>query len=96
MTPEGRLKAQCRKLANTCNLPFWNIEGKGTNGVPDTLCGKYPLGSGVILIEFKRPGQRPNPQQERRIQELQRAGLAAGWADSFERYCELIGYESDL
>jgi hypothetical protein len=96
MTPEGKLKQKCRKLALRLGLLYWNIEGKGVNGIPDTICGKYPKGSGVIILEAKREGKEPTEQQEKRIRELRECGQPADWYDSYERFAELIGYDTDL
>lgn len=95
-TPEGRLKARCRKLALRLGLLFANVEGKSFNGWPDTECGKYPKGSGIKHIEFKAEGRLPTEQQLRRIEEINEAGGDAAWCDNFERFAELIGYELDL
>jgi hypothetical protein len=95
-TPEGVLKGKCRKLALRLKLIYWNIEGKGVNGIPDTIVGKYPRGSGVIILEAKREGKEPTEQQEKRIRELRESGQDADWYDSYERFCELIGYDLSL
>lgn len=95
-TPEGILKSKCRKLALRLKLIYWNIEGKGVNGIPDTIVGKYPRGSGVIILEAKREGKEPTEQQEKRIRELRESGQDADWYDSYERFCELIGYDLSL
>lgn len=91
MTPEGQIKADCRKIAKRYGLIFWNQEGKAINGVPDTKCGKYPKGSGVMDIEFKRPGKEPTEQQQRRIDEINEAGGEAGWCDSVAGWKQLVG-----
>lgn len=96
VTPEGKLKAKCRKLCLRLRLIYWNIEGKGVNGIPDTIVGKYPRGSGVIILEAKREGKEPTEQQEKRIRELRESGQDADWYGSYERFCELIGYDLDL
>lgn len=96
MTPEGKVKQKCRKLALRLGLIYWNIEGKGINGIPDTVCGKYPKGSGIIILEAKREGKEPTEQQEKRIRELRESGQDADWYDSYERFAELIGYDLDL
>lgn len=94
--PEGQLKDECRKIALRLKLLFRAVEGKGFGGWPDNACGKYPPGSGLMHIEFKREGEEPTEQQWKRINEIRAAGGEADWADSVERYCELIGYELDL
>lgn len=95
MTPEGRLKAQCRKTAKMHKMLFANVEGKQYNGWPDTECGKWPLGSGIIKIEFKRPGKAPTEQQMKRINEIRAAGGEADWCDSYERWRQLVGLDAD-
>jgi hypothetical protein len=96
-TPEGKLKERCRKLARDKLKLFWaNVEGKAFNGFPDTEVGKFPAGSGIIHIEFKREGLKPTEQQLRRIDEINAAGGEAGWTDTFEGFCKLIGYDLDL
>lgn len=100
MTPEGKLKAECRKIARRHGLPFWNVEGKGIKGIPDTYVGKYPLGSGVMLLEAKRPGVHldindPLDQQAKRIREIRAAGGEADWYNSVERFRQLIGLDHD-
>lgn len=96
-TPEGKLKERCRKLARDKLKLLWaNVEGKGFNGFPDTVVGKYPAGAGVIILEAKREGKEPTEQQYKRIAELRAAGAEADWYDTFERFCELIGYDPEL
>lgn len=104
-TPEGKLKEDARKLARDKLKLFWaNIEGKAIKGIPDTMVGKYPKGSGVIHLEAKRPDkvctqedfERLYPTQWRRILEIRANGGEADWYNSMERFCELIGYDPDL
>lgn len=100
MTPEGQLKADCRKVAKRHKLLFVNVEGKGYKGWPDTACGKFPAGSGMIHIEFKRPGvvldmtDALDPQV-RRIKEIRAAGGEADWCNSYERWRQLVGLDAD-
>lgn len=87
--PEGIIKDDCREVAKEEDLIFWQIEGKSRNGVPDTLAGR--VAGGCMLIEFKRPGQKPNEQQWLRIYELREAGQLAWWTDSVDGYKRLVG-----
>lgn len=95
--PEGILKDECRdKHARPNDLLFIQVEGKAYNGFPDTLAGK--ASGGGILVEFKKFGERPRPQQWLRIWELRDAGIEAWWCDSVEMYRRLVrldpgGYE---
>lgn len=49
-------------------------------GYPDRMFVS-PQGH-TIFIEFKRPGQKPTPIQEHRLNELQKRGIPATWCDS--------------
>ena len=95
-TPEGKLKERCRGLCKRLGLFWANVEGKGFNGFPDTVVGKYPAGSGLIMLEAKRAGKEPTEQQYKRIAEIREAGGEADWCDTFEGFCEKIGYDPDL
>jgi hypothetical protein len=95
-TPEGKLKERCRGLCKRLGLFWANVEGKGFNGLPDTMVGLYPAGRGIIILEAKRPTKEPTEQQWKRINEIRAAGGLADWYDNFERFCELIGYDPDL
>lgn len=100
MTPEGKLKKDCRNIAKRNGLLFANVEGKQYNGWPDTECGKYPKGSGLIKIEFKRPGvildmTDKEDQQVKRIREIRAAGGEADWCNSVERWRQLVGLDAD-
>lgn len=91
--PEGRIKDECRTdHADPNDLIFWQIEGKSRNGIPDTIAGK--VSGGTMLIEFKVPGRKPNPQQYLRIWELRNAGAEAWWCDSVEGYRRLVGLDA--
>lgn len=104
MTPEGKLKQDCRKIAKKLELFWANVEGKGFNGFPDTEVGTYPPGSGIIHLEAKRPDvaltqaqfELKYEQQWKRICEIREAGGKADWYNSIPRFCELIGYDTDL
>lgn len=86
--PEGKIKDQCRKDAEADARLFWQVEGKGRNGVPDTLAER--LRGGCMMIEFKRLNEKPTEQQYLRIYELREAGMEAWWCDSFDGYRALI------
>ena len=89
--PEGKIKDECRKLAEGAGLIFWQIEGKSRNGVPDTLASK--TNGGAVFIEFKVPGKEPNEQQYLRIHELRSEGIEAWWTDSVEGYRRIVGLD---
>lgn len=56
-------------------------------GWPDRLF----LGYGAsIFIEFKRPGERPDPLQEYRIAEIRKHGIPAFWCDNTVEAIDLL------
>ena len=75
MTPEGKLKSDCRKIAKAHGLMFHNVEGKAVNGIPDTIC-EHVDQLGVVWCEFKRPDGTGiiSEQQEERASEIRRSG----------------------
>jgi len=87
--PEGLIKDQCRdEHARPNDLLFYQVEGKSCNGFPDTVAGK--MSGGVIFIEYKTPGKKPNAQQFLRIWELRNAGAEAWWCSSVAEYRKLV------
>lgn len=87
--PEGKIKDECRKIAIREALIFIQIEGKSTNGVPDTLCST--VGGRALILEFKVPGKEPTEQQWMRIYDLRQAGINAWYATSVEEWEMLVG-----
>jgi hypothetical protein len=87
--PEGQIKDDCRPIAKAWTLPFWQIEGKQRNGVPDTLTAH--LDGYAVLLEFKVPGKQPNDQQWLRIHELRQAGISAWFVTSVEQFEMMVG-----
>lgn len=64
----------------------------GVRGAPDRLFGR---GGHSTLIEFKRDGEVPTPQQMRRHEELrQDFGFRVEWTDSYAEACEILGIPS--
>lgn len=57
------------------------------NGIPDRL---YIRDGVTLFVEYKRPGELPRPQQEKRMAELRAKGVHAVWVDSVERAKELL------
>jgi hypothetical protein len=87
--PEGKIKDECRKIAVREALVFIQIEGKSTNGVPDTLCST--VSGSALILEFKVPGKEPTEQQWMRIYELRQAGINSWYATSVEEWEMLVG-----
>jgi len=62
-------------------------------GLPDRIC--FIPGGLVVLVELKRPGQRPRKNQERQLQFFRKLGFQATWADSYKRVDKLIDWIKD-
>lgn len=59
-------------------------------GLPDRIC--FIPGGLVILVELKRPGQRPRKNQERQLSFFRKLGFQATWADTHKRVDEIIAW----
>jgi hypothetical protein len=57
-------------------------------GLPDRIC--FVPGGLVILVELKRPGQRPRKNQLRQLQFFRKLGFTATWADTYKKIDQLI------
>jgi len=71
MTPEGKVKEQCKLLLKTYGIWYYMPvqNGMGTVGIPDIIaCWKGRF----LAIETKAPGKRSNttPNQERVLAEI--------------------------
>lgn len=75
---ERALKTRVEKLGGLC-LKFVS---PGNDGVPDRIC-LWP-GGRVSFYELKRPGEKPNPLQVRRINQLRRLGFVVEVIDNKE------------
>lgn len=77
-TIEGHLKARTEAAGGVC----LKVVAIGWAGFPDRVI-LLPQAR-IAFVEVKRPGSRPRPLQETRIQALQRFGFVATWVDSYE------------
>ncbi len=90
-TPEGKVKAACKKYLKGIGAWFFMpvSNGMGQVGIPDIICCYKGI---FIAVETKAPGKRMNttPNQDRVIQEIQNAD---GWAivvDNVDQLHEFI------
>ena len=89
MQPEAKIKRECGAIARINSLFFWQIEGKGINGIPDTIAEHFR--GGIVLIEFKTPEGVLSKQQEIRIEQLRYAGVRVSVCRSVEDYQRAVG-----
>ena len=90
-TPEGKVKAQCKKLLDSRGI--WHFSpvsnGMGRHGIPDVICcweGKF------LGVEMKAPGKRANVSalQEREINAIRLAKGLAIVVDDVSQLEELL------
>jgi len=65
MTPEGKAKAVFARLAKKYGISYINLITTGSKGDPDKII--LPKGRSIILAEFKAPGGKLSPSQEKKI-----------------------------
>lgn len=75
---ENTLIRQIRKSGGLC-LKFVS---PGWSGAPDRLC-LWP-GGRIMFVELKKPGGKPRPLQEKRLQQLLELGFEVGVVSSKE------------
>lgn len=83
-TVEAHLKAKTEAAGGIC----LKVIAIGWAGFPDRVI-LLPRAR-IAFVEVKRPGSRPRPLQESRIQALQRFGFVATWVGSHESVERLL------
>lgn len=63
------------------------LQWVGRTGAPDRMFAK---GGRCVFVEFKAPGQRPRPDQEREIAAMRRAGLEVHVIEDIEKGKEIF------
>lgn len=59
----------------------------GREGAPDRFFAKVGR---IILVEFKRPGEKPRPSQDREIKRLREAGVEVAVVDDIDDGISLL------
>lgn len=62
-------------------------------GLPDRIC--FFRGGFTMLVEVKRPGERPRKNQEYMLQKFRSMGYQATWVDTHERVDKLMDWVKD-
>jgi hypothetical protein len=63
---------------------------QGRKGAPDRWLF-YPRGF-LLIVELKRPGEKPEPLQLNEMQKLRNAGFYVAWADSREKVDAILDH----
>jgi hypothetical protein len=85
---ERDIRSSVIKWARQQGIIVQKMNGQFSNGFPDDLF-LLPRGK-VAFIEFKAPGKKPTPLQERRIKEIAALGHNVIWTDSVEHAKEWL------
>jgi len=72
----------CSKVKRLGGLAV-KLSPAGTAGMPDRLV--LLPGQRIVFVEFKAPGKKPRPIQQKRINELQKLGFKAVCLDSYRK-----------
>lgn len=79
MTPEGKLKADIKKMLQNHGVLVLKFQAVGVVGFPDLFCAYRGVS---FFIELKTPGNVPRKIQAKRIKQLQDRGVLAAWFDN--------------
>lgn len=90
---ESELEARIRNYARNKGCLCWKFTSPGNPGVPDRIIIS-PNGA-VLFMEIKRPGEKPRPLQQYRINELTRHNARACYVDNFSDAIRHIAALSD-
>ena len=86
---EGYLVRQVEKVGGKA-IKF---NPHNNRGLPDRIC--FFPGGLVLLVEVKRPGERPRKNQEMQLQRFRSLGFQATWADTNARVDAIIDWVKD-
>jgi hypothetical protein len=94
MNPETRIELDAVDLIwQWLGIVGIKLKAAGNNGYPDRLF--WIPGGKPLLIEFKQPGEVPEPLQQQRIDELQQLGYEVqvhdNALDAFEAAINFVG-----
>ena len=78
----------CRKVKELGGLAL-KLSPAGTAGMPDRLV--LLPGRRIVFVEFKAPGKKPRPLQQKRINDLQKFGFRAVCLDSYQKVNAFLG-----
>lgn len=87
---ESAIERKCMRWAR--DQGALDVKIQGTRGWPDRLV-VMPNGR-AMFVEFKRPGQIPDPLQKHVLGELRKRGVVAVWVDSMTGF--VAAFERNL
>lgn len=81
-------QAACRKIKDTYNVKSIKLTPTQSTGYPDRIF--FLTGGRPLLIEFKRPGEKPRPKQAYVLNELGRLGYLVTVCTSVRGACRAV------
>ena len=79
---EKPIEQKFRKAVQAMGCIVVKFEDPAHRGAPDRLV--LTSRGRAIFLEFKRPGETPEPHQLRYMETLRKMGFLAGWADNYD------------
>ena len=90
MAAESELEKECRQLALDAGGELLKWVRPGVRGVPDRIL-LMPNGF-IVFIEFKAPGEKPKPWQDRWLKRLRTLGFDAVVVWEVSQFKQLLGF----
>lgn len=87
MSLESEIEAKCVELAAAEGYRAAKLD-RLKRSMPDQLF--YHPSRACFLVEFKRPGEEPRPQQAKRIRELRAEGFEVSVIDNVADFVVLL------
>jgi hypothetical protein len=85
---ESEIKRRCKDLLEKSQWMVIHLIQTNCNGIPDTLI--IHEAKGIIFIEFKRPGEKPEALQNYRMQKLNQKGIKTRVVKSVDDIKDLL------
>ena len=79
---ESAIEKRTVRLAGELGWESYKWVSPGRRGVPDRIF--LSAGGVVVFMEFKAPGAKPTPLQERTLRSLRATGHHATWVDNVQ------------
>lgn len=88
---EKEIEKKVCEYAKSNGVLVYKFTSPNRRAVPDRLF-IVPMGN-VFFVEFKSPGNKPTPPQEREHYRLASAGVRVYWTDNVEQGIAIINKE---
>lgn len=79
---ESKIESHAVKKGESLGAEVRKVVYQGRKGSPDRWF--FFPGAQLLIIELKRPGEKPEPLQKHEMNELRKKGFYVAWTDSIE------------